>query len=384
MKGNSLTEYATARIKTLRAADLYRSVRSHLRENAHTIVQDGRTLMSFACNDYLGLSQHPTVVAASIAAIQRSGVGARASRLISGNHGEYAALELALAELKGTEDAIVFGSGYLANIGIVPALVGARDLVCFDEHAHSSLLAGAALSRAEQLSFGHNDAQSLSALLERERDKYRHCLVLTEGVFSMDGDLAPLGSLAAICETFDAWLLVDDAHALGVVGDGRGSAFTTSPPVAVPLQMGTLSKAAGAYGGYVCSTQIVCDFLRNRARSFIYSTGLPPGTVAAATAALALIRSNPDLTRLPLARAQQFTTALDLPPAQSAIVPLVVGSPARALAASRQLSERGIFVPAIRPPTVPRGTARLRFAFSALHTEADVARLATHVKDIMA
>ncbi len=333
-------------------------------------------LVSFSCNDYLGLSHHPAVVAASIEATQRYGAGAGSSRLVNGNHPLYAELEAKLAALKGTEDAVVFGSGYLTNIGVIPALVGRADLILLDELCHSCLLAGAELSRARILAFRHNDLEHADSLLGTQRREHRHCLLVTDGIFSMEGDLAPLADLAALGARHDAWLLTDDAHGLGVVGGGRGSTFAGSSPVAVPLQMGTLSKAAGSYGGYLCASRAVVDLVRNRARSLIYSTGLPPGAVAAASKALDLIASDKELVARPLAHARTFAAALQLPAPASPIVPLVLGSAARALEASERLRRSGFLVAAIRPPTVPAGTSRLRFTFSAAHTEVQVLALA--------
>jgi 8-amino-7-oxononanoate synthase len=200
----------------------------------------------------------------------------------------------------------------------------------------------------------------------------------------MEGDLAPLAPLAALSTEHDAWLMTDDAHGVGVVGDGRGSSFAGAAPVAVPLQMGTLSKAVGSYGGYLCASHSVAELVRNRARSFVYSTGLPPGTVAAASRALELIATDQELVRRPLARARAFTTALGLPPAQSAIVSLVMGSASRALAASATLRTAGFLVAAIRPPTVPAGTSRLRVTFSAAHTAEQVATLVAAVRPLLA
>ena len=267
----------------------------------------------------------------------------------------------------------MFGSGYLTNIGVIPALVGRTDLILLDELCHSCLLTGARLSGARVLEFRHNDVAHLAELLECRARRAPPCLVLTDGVFSMEGDLAPLAPLAALAAEHDAWLMTDDAHGVGVVGDGRGSSFAGAEPVAVPLQMGTLSKAVGCYGGYLCASRSVAELVRNRARSFVYSTGLPPGTVAAASRALELIATDKELVRRPLARAREFTTALGLPPAQSAIVSLVMGSASRALAASAALRAAGFLVAAIRPPTVPAGTSRLRVTFSAAHTAEQVA-----------
>jgi 8-amino-7-oxononanoate synthase len=268
--GPSLDDVARAKLVALERRELRRRLATTDRTRTVTAAApgDGPTQISFSCNDYLDLTHHPEVVAASIAATRRYGAGAGSSRLVTGNHPLYTDVERKLARLKGAEDAVVFGSGYLANIGIVPALVGKADLVLLDELGHSCLLAGAELSRARVLTFRHNDAAHATALLGRERPRHRHCLVLTEGVFSMEGDLAPLPELAALAAAHDAWLMTDDAHGLGVVGDGRGSSFAHGTPVRVPLQMGTLSKAIGSYGGYLCASRDVCELVRNRARSF--------------------------------------------------------------------------------------------------------------------
>jgi 8-amino-7-oxononanoate synthase len=347
------------------------------------VERDGRRLLSFSCNDYLNLSQHPQVIAAAVDAIKRYGVGAGASRLVTGNHPLYADLEGRLARLKGSEAACVFGSGYLANTGIIPAVAGPDDLVVVDELAHACIHAGAKLSGALVHLYRHCDPSHAETILAQHRAGRKRALIATDGVFSMDGDVAPLAALAALARQFDAWLLSDDAHGLGVVGGGRGSGFingSARTPIDVPLQAGTLSKAVGAYGGYLCASQAVIDLMRTRARTFIYSTGLPPAIVAAAIVALDLIESNPAYAAEPLRKARLFARALNLPEAQSAIVPVIVGDAPAALAASDLLRDSGFLVVAIRPPTVPAGTARLRFAFTAQHDDADIARLAEIVR----
>jgi 8-amino-7-oxononanoate synthase len=299
---------------------------------------------------------------------------------VNGNHPLYTQLERALAELKGTEDAVVFGSGYLTNVGVIPALVGHADVIVMDELCHSCLLTGAELARSRILKFRHNESAHAAELLKQYRKEHRRALLVTDGVFSMEGDLAALPELAALAAEHDAWLLSDDAHGLGVVGGGRGSTFAFSPPAAVPLQMGTLSKAVGAYGGYLCTSASVAELVRNRARSFVYSTGLPPGTVAAAVKALEIISRDAELVRRPLERAAQFCEQLKLAPPQSPIVSLVLGRTDTTLAASRALAAAGFLVAAIRPPTVPPGTSRLRFTFSAAHTPRQVRDVAAAVE----
>lgn len=347
------------------------------------IQRDGRKLLSFSCNDYLNLSHHPAVEAAAVAAITTYGAGAGASRLVTGNHPLLTTLEEKLARLKGTQAACVFGSGYLANFGIIPALVGKGDLILIDSLSHACIHAGARLSGATCLTFEHNKTGDAETLLKMHRSVHRFALLISEGVFSMDGDCAPLKPLAALCNAHDCWFMIDDAHGLGVLGEGRGSA-AEADCADIPLLMGTLSKAAGSYGGYLCASQPVIDLMKTRARTLIYSTGLPPASAAAASAALDIIAEEPALTRLPLAKAKSFTQRLGLPLAQSAIVPIIIGTPEDALAASQRLADEGFLVTAIRPPTVPDGTARLRVAFTAAHPDSEIERLAdlvsTHIK----
>ncbi len=378
----SLDEFAGEKLKALERANLRRSPVVTARAGIWA-EREGRRLLSFSCNDNLNHSQHPDPIAAAIEATARYGVGAGASRLVTGNHPLYAELESRLARLKGTEAACVFGSGYLANTGIIPALVGPDDLVLIDELSHACIHAGATLSGAAVRLYRHADVGHAEALLVAHRGGKQRALMATDGVFSMDGDLAPLAALAELARRFDAWLLSDDAHGLGVVGGGRGSSFAdggAQVPIEVPLQMGTLSKAVGAYGGYLCASRAVIDFMQTRARTFIYSTGLPPPVIAAAIAALKVIEREPAYAAEPLRKAKEFARALNLPEAQSAIVPVIVGETDAALAASELLRDEGFLVVAIRPPTVPVGTARLRFALTAQHPDVEIARLADVVR----
>lgn len=378
-----LRNFAREKLQVLEDRHLLRTLVPTGRRPRARSRQHSADLISFACNDYLGLSHHPKVIEASREATRTWGAGAGASRLISGNNPLYQGLEDALAKIKGTEDAVVFGSGYLANVGIIPTLAARRDLILMDELCHACLFAGATLARCRTIRYRHRDTSELSGLLHEHRPAHRHCLVLTDGVFSMDGDRAPVDELVRICEAHDAWLMTDDAHGLGVIENGRGSGFMDGRAVPVPLQMGTLSKAVGAYGGYLCTNRDVADLIRNRARSLHYTTGLPPGTLAAATAALELIATDEDLVRKPLERARRFTARLGLEPPESPIVAFVLGGARRTLQAAAVLREKGFLVGAIRPPTVPDGTARLRLTFSAVHTGEDIDRLAAAVNEIL-
>ena len=371
----SLDAFAGGKLAALEAKSLRRWLKPTRRHDGAMVERDGRRLISFSCNDYLGLSQHPQVRAAAAEAALNYGAGAAASRLVTGDHPLLGDLEKRLARLKGTEAACVFGSGYLANTGVIPTLVGPGDVVLIDALAHACIWAGAQLSGAKIVKFAHNDVADLAHLLETERPLARHALVATDGVFSMDGDIAPLDRLSQICARHDAWLLSDDAHGVGVLAEGRGSA-ALFPDAEIPLQMGTLSKALGSYGGYLCGSQAVVGLLKTRARTLVYATGLPPASAAAALTALDLIETQPELTVQPLAKARLFTGRLGLPDAQSQIVPVVVGTADAALAASAALEALGFLVVAIRPPTVPEGTARLRVAFNAAHADDDVIRLA--------
>ena len=373
----TLDQFATDKLARLEAGALRRRLRPTARAPGAVLERDGQRLISFSCNDYLNLSTHPAVIDAAIDAARRHGAGAGASRLVTGDHPLYCALEARLAALKQTEDAVVFGSGFLANTGIIPALMAREDAIFVDELAHACIWAGARLSGAALHVFRHNDLAHLAELLAAHRQAARHAMVVTDGVFSMDGDLAPVGEMLALAKAHDAWLMTDDAHGIGVINEGRGSAHGHD----VPLQMGTLSKAVGSYGGYLCASHVVCELIRNRARSFVYTTGLPPAVVGASIAALDLIATDPAMCAAPLAHARRFCAALGLPPAESPIVPLLLGTAERALAAQAVLEAAGFLVAAIRPPTVPEGTARLRFAFTADHAPGDIDQLAQLVRD---
>src|SRR5471032_2294973 len=348
----SLDQFAQAKLDDLQRRHLRRALAETLREDGIWVERDGRRLMSFSCNDYLNLSQHPAIKQAAQAAIEKYGAGSGASRLVTGNHPLYAELEAKLARIKQTEAACVFGSGYLANAGIIPVLIGRDGLVLADELSHACLFAGAHLSRGKVMTFRHNDVAYARELLSEHRAEHDHALIVTDGVFSMDGDLSPLADLLALANEHDSWLMSDDAHGLGVVGDGRGTSFVGNTHIPIPLQMGTLSKAVGAYGGYLCASAPVIDLIRNRARTLIYSTGLPPAICAAAIAALDLIEREPGYAALPVQKAKAFAKAAGLPEAQSPIVPVVIGAEEATLAASQRLADEGFLAAAIRPPSV--------------------------------
>jgi 8-amino-7-oxononanoate synthase len=378
---HSLDAFAQEKLDDLQRRQLRRVLAETVREDGIWVERNGRRLLSFSCNDYLNLTQHPAIKQAAKAAIETYGAGSGASRLVTGNHPLYAQLEARLARIKQTEAAVVFGSGYLANTGIIPVLIGSDGIVLADEFSHACLFAGAQLSRGKVMAFRHNDVAHAYELLERHRAEHDHALIVTDGVFSMDGDLAPLAELLALANEYDTWLMSDDAHGLGVVGGGRGSSFHGNAHIPIPLQMGTLSKAIGAYGGYLCASSAAIDLIRNRARTLVYSTGLPPAIVAAAIAALDLIEREPGYAALPVQKAKAFTEAAGLPAAQSPIVPVIIGEEAATLAASQRLADEGFLAAPIRPPTVAVGTARLRLTFTAQHPDDQIARLAEFVHD---
>lgn len=361
-QSDAVQAFAAARLAQLEADGLRRELHPTRRLDAARASRHGRGLVSFCDNDYLGLSRHPAVIEAAAQAAHDYGAGAGAARLVSGDCPLNAKLEAAIAAAKRQPAARIFGSGYLASIGTLPVLAGPGDLVVLDELAHACLNAGARLSGAEVRRFAHNDVDAAAMALAGPA---RRKLLVTETVFSMDGDLAPLARLSRICDRNGAWLVTDDAHGFGVI--------TIDNPA--PVQLGTLSKAAGAYGGYVAGPAALVDLLASRARSFVYATGLPPPVLAAALAGVEIMSADPDLGARARGHARLFCTRLGLPEPAAAIVPMILGDVDKAMAASRELEAAGFLVSAIRPPTVPAGTARLRFTFSAAHGDADVLAL---------
>lgn len=367
-----MDDILSQKMQILSAKQQKRTLITTHREGGVVVERGSKRLISFSCNDYYGLSHHPEVIAAAVRATQKYGAGAGASRLVSGNHSLYAELEANLARIKCTEAALVFGSGYLANLGVIPALVGKNDLILADKFIHACMIDAARLSGATVLRFAHNNMAHLRMLLEAHRHEHQNCLMLTETVFSMDGDRAPIAEIHALAAEFDGWVMEDSAHALA-----------EHEKKSLSIRMGTLSKALGGYGGYVCGSKTLIEFLQTSARTAIYSTGLPPAVIAAANAALLILESDAELQRRPLANAQYFTELLGIKPAESAIVPVIIEDSKRALEASEKLAEKGFYVAVIRPPTVPENTARLRFAFSALHTKEQIEQVAEALKALL-
>lgn len=366
-----LAERLSEALSALREKNQFRNPRRLDRSpGAHTGVE-GRPVINFASNNYLNLAEDPRVVSAARAALDRWGAGATGSRLMGGSLESHRELEEALAAHKGTEAALVFPSGYHANVGALMSLLGPADVVVLDRLAHASLVDGARLSRARLKVFRHNDPEDLDRILAR-RTGPGEWWVVTESVFSMDGDRAPLEALWAVCERRGARLYVDEAHGTGVWGpEGRGAVNAAGLEKKIDVCMGTLSKALGAQGGFVAGSRNLIQWLQNKARAYIYSTALNPAAVAAARKALELSIAEGDRRDRVLAMAQRLRAGLGTA-GEGPIVPWVIGSEKETLEVSRVLWEAGVLAPAVRPPTVPAGTARLRFSVTAGHSAADV------------
>lgn len=339
---------------------------------------DGRWKIHLASNNYLGLTQHPRVIAAAREALEKFGAGSGSARLIGGTFPPHEALEEELARFKQAEGCIVFSTGYMASFGVITTLAGPEDLVIGDRFNHASLMDACRLSGAALRVYPHKEVDRLEEALRARRFRYRRVLVVTEGLFSMEGDIPPLPEIVDIARRYDTWVLVDDAHATGVLGpSGRGSLEHFGLPTEGILQMGTLSKALGSVGGFLAGPQVVIDTLRNRARSFIYTTAPPPSCAAAAQAALRVAQEEPvwrerlwQNTRRWIAGLQQ--AGADLLSAESPIVPVRVGANEETMRMAGALFDAGLFAPGIRPPTVPEGSARIRTSVTALHTEQDL------------
>lgn len=369
-------------LKTLQRAHWYRQPTPSGAPGAIvTVGEPPRPLINFCSNDYLGLANHPKVKAAAIHAIEQWGTSATGSRLLSGQRPLHRQLEGAIARWKGTEAALVFSSGTAANLGTIAALVDQRDLVLGDAYNHACLKKGARLSHATFYEYPHNNVATLAQLLETHRSQYRRCLILTDGVFSMDGDIAPLGEILAIAEAHTAMVLVDDAHGTGVLGtNGAGTLAALGQFSPHVIQMGTLSKALGSLGGYIAASQALITYLQHRASTWIYSTGLSPADTAAALAALEQLQTNPALRQALEERIQQLEVGLQelswpvLPrPFPTPIFCLPAPDPATVLQWGQKLQEAGCWVAAVRPPTVP--FSRLRITLRADHTPEHIEQL---------
>jgi 8-amino-7-oxononanoate synthase len=381
-----------AALAQLDAAQLRReraTVESPAAAGERLLTAGGRRLVDFSSNDYLGLARHPALAAAMSACAARCGAGSGASHLVTGHGSEHARLEEELAAFTGRERSLLFSSGYMANLAVMAAFAGRGEQVLLDRLSHASLIDGARLSGARLRRYAHADADAATRLLERAAGDT--ALLATDGVFSMDGDLAPLPQLARAARAADAWLAVDDAHGLGVVGaSGRGVLEHFGLGCAeVPILVGTLGKACGSFGAFVAGTADLIEYLIQRARTYIYTTALPQPVAAATRAALALLEAEPwrrERLHALIARFRRQALAAGVPLGASVtpIQPIVLGSAARALEAQRQLAAAGLWVVAIRPPTVPIGSARLRVTLSAAHTAAQIDTLVTQLAAVNA
>lgn len=366
-------------LQRLSKEGLLRTLRPLTSAAGSLVTKGSRQLHNFSANDYLGLAGHPAITASFTEGIGRYGAGAAASRLVCGTLPPHVALEESLADAKSAEAALVFSSGFATAVGCIPAIVGPKDTVILDKLSHASLIDGARLSGATLRVFPHNDLEKLRKLLAgiRGKDTSGRILVVTESVFSMDGDLCPLAELVELVDAYDALLWLDEAHAFGILGEtGMGLAESLGLQSRIAFQMGTFSKAAGLSGGYVAASRTWIDFLVNRARAFIYSTAPPPALAHATVASLALIRSKEGA-----GLRAQLRSNIDLlaPGHPSAIIPVILGSNEAAMGASQELEAQGYLIPAIRYPTVPRGTARLRISLSAGHEPTMISGLARHL-----
>ena len=389
----------TQRLAAIRQQGLLRELRRIDSPQTPRLEMGGSTLLNFSSNDYLGLANEPALKEAAVKAVERYGAGAGASRLICGSLTPHQELDETLAAFKGTEAALSFSTGYAAAIGAICALLGKDDFIILDKLVHACIVDAARLCGAKLRVFAHNDLNDLEAKLEwvservqspksKVQSREGRTLVVTESVFSMDGDHAPLRELVELKERYGAWLMVDEAHATGLYGaHRRGLAEELGVSSHIEVQMGTLGKALGASGGYICGSRSLIDYLINRARTFIFSTAPVPASVAAATAGIRFVQSSAgeDRRRKLWQNVSVLSPAINnqlAPPSttRSAIIPIMLGAESKAVEAANALRERGIFIPAIRYPTVARGQARLRLTLSAAHTDADLAQLLAALK----
>lgn len=348
---------------------------------------DRPPLLDFSSNDYLALSEHPLVVERSKEYLAKYGAGAGAARLMSGNLDIHCRLEQTVAALKRQQNALLFGSGYLANVGVIPTLAGRDSLIFTDRLNHASIYDGCRLSRARLIRFRHNDLDHLQSLLQKEKGK-KDALIVVESLYSMDGDICPLRELVELKERFGCLLLVDEAHATGVYGaNGGGLLEELGVADRVDIAMGTFSKALGSYGAYIAASRQLVDLIVNRARSFIFSTALPPAVIGASQAAVELIRDQPELRHELAGLVQFFKKCLTAEGIQtlgnSQIAPVIVGESQKAVDMASALRQKGIFATAVRPPTVPEGSARLRFSITRHHTEKNLQQAAVALSGLL-
>lgn len=374
--------FAETTLAQLQAATRLRVLRQIESAIGPSIVVDGHHLILCCSNDYLGLANDPRLKSAACAASERWGTGSGASRLIAGTLTPHSQLERQIADWKKTEAALLFNSGYQANVGVLQALLNSGDIVYSDALNHASLIDGCRLSRATVRVYRHGDAAHLAELLHNDAKQGGKRLIVSDSVFSMDADEAPLAALCDLAKRYRAWLMLDEAHATGLLGDeGAGLAADLGLSQQVHIHMGTLGKALGSFGAYIAGSQQLIDLLINRARSFIFTTALPPALAATASAAIDIVRSDSDLRRRALERGAQLRQLLQqqgnkVLPGRVPIVPVLVGQDQATMTLAQTLYKRGVFAVGIRPPTVPEGSARIRLAVSAAHTPAQIQAIA--------
>jgi glycine C-acetyltransferase len=375
-------------LKDLKERDLYRTLTPIDGPQGPRVRVAGREVINLSSNNYLGIANHPKVIEAGIKALESYGGGSGASRLVSGTMRPHLELEEKLASFKGAEAALVFNSGYHANLSIITALTEREDIIFSDRLNHASIVDACILSRAKFKRYPHCDVDSLERMLKDSKG-YRRRLIVTDGVFSMDGDIAPLKDISRLAEKYGATLMVDDAHATGVLGNhGRGTLEHLAINNSDIIQMGTLGKAVGSFGAFVAGRKVLIDYLINMARPFIYTTALPPSVCAASIAALDIIMEEPNLRDALWKRAGFFrgylnNAGLDTMLSETQIMPVVIGNARKTLTVSNELLEEGIFVQAIRPPTVPEGTSRLRVTVMANHDPDDLKYAAETIKKVV-
>ena len=363
-------------LEAIKAAGRYRFLRTIETAQSPRVVLDGREVVLMCSNNYLGLADHPRLLRAAKEAIDRYGTSAVASRLVSGTMTLHEELEAALARFKGTQAALVFNCGYMANVGIISSLLGPEDVVFSDELNHASIIDGCRLSQARVVVFPHKDMNALEALLKREKGRRR--MIVVDGVFSMDGDIAPLPDMVELAEDYGALLMVDEAHGTGVLGErGAGTVEHFGLTDRVPIQMGTLGKALGGFGAYVAGSDVLREYLINRARSFIFTTALPPADMAVALEAVRMVWEEPQRRRRLHQNVVYLVDGLKSLGFQvtnqgTAIIPVIIGPEDKTMDMSTKLLEYGVFVAGIRPPTVPPGTSRLRVTVMATHAQEDL------------
>jgi len=366
----------------LKQQNLYRHLNTMNTAQAAKTMVNGKECILLSSNNYLGLTEHPELKAAAKEAVDLWGTGSGGSRLITGNMRLHEELEETIARFKGTEAAIVFNTGYMANMGAITALLGQKDIIFSDELNHASIIDGCRLSQAKTVIYPHKNTSVLEKLMQ-ENSGYRHTFIITDGVFSMDGDLAPLPRLVELAEKYNAWLMIDDAHATGVMGHrGAGTAEHFGLEGKIPIQIGTLSKAIGSSGGFVAGSYDLIDFLRNKARSFIYSTALSPSVIAAALAGFKVLQEFPQIRENLHLNAQYLRSGLKeigytILTEESPVLPVLIGDANKTMQMAKQLLDLGVFAPGIRPPTVPQGMSRLRVTVMATHTREDLDKALT-------